>query len=305
MLSTLDAAKFWLDAGVATVPLYPRSKVPAGQALIRSGLSVLKDGEIKGTWTPLKTRLPNEEMINLWFEDGQPYNLAVVTGWSGLVVVDFDSVDEYAAWLCWQLMHNSKITETFKVSSSRGVHLYYFLSNPTEKVISAYLPEDKRLGLSAAGYEVKYGGKLVTTAPSVHPSGKEYTILSDKILTIRSIQDVLTYSPVALHAPIVWLPRSKFAPVDTDKSSIETIKESVSLLAFFPTARKLDDHRYLADCPLHGHRANFWLDTSLGVCGCFAGCNGGKAMNVVQLFATMNNCDVKMAIRELMRMIGG
>lgn len=298
--SSLDAAKFWLEVGVASVPLYPRSKIPAGCALIRSGLSIERDGEIKGTWTPLKTHLPNEQMINLWFQDGRSYNLAVVTGWSGLVVIDFDSIDEYAAWLCWQLMHNSKITETFKVSSSRGVHLYYFLSNPTEKVISANLPENKKLGLSAAGYEVKYGGKLVTTAPSIHPSGKEYKILNDKILTIKSIQDVLTYSPVVLHAPTVWLPRSKFAPVDLPANSVEAIKESVSLLSFFPTAHKLDDHHYLADCPLHGHQANFWIDTQLGRCGCFTGCMQG---DVIELYARLNNLDNAQAIRELARQI--
>jgi len=287
-MTPIDAARFWLSQGVATVPLLYRSKWPSGSALIRSGLWQIKEGKIKGHWTPLKTRLPSEAMIKLWFEDGKPYNLALVTGWMNLVVIEFDVPEKFSAWYVWHLIHNPAILNTYRVLSNRGIHYYFYLSEPC-----------KLDTLQGSLFEIKGSGRLCTTPPSVHESGRAYTPL-DNPENIRVVkpEEILNYSPVTF-APRPLLPtRSKYAPAEvfTD-NPIEAIKSGVSLLSFFPAAQKIDERFYRCDCPFHGHKSNFWIDTQLNICGCYAFCV--PVMNVVQFFSRLNDCDIKQSIKEL------
>src|SRR3990172_5377936 len=213
-MDILDTARFWLSQGISTVPLLYRSKWPSGSALIRSGLWQIKEGEVKGHWTPLKTRLPSEAMIELWFEDGLPRNLALVTGWCGLTILEFDVPEKFSAWYVWHLIHNPAILNTYRVLSNRGIHYYFYLSKPC-----------KLDTLQGSLFEVKNGGKLVTTPPSVHESGRAYTPL-DNPENIRTVtpEAILNYSPVTF-APLIFplQRRSKFAPqnIPENESPIE------------------------------------------------------------------------------------
>lgn len=258
-------AKYWQEKGISIVPLYHRSKTPHAQALIRSGL-VKSNG--KAAWLPLKNSLPTTDQIRTWFLPDTEYNLAVVTT-DRFIVLDFDCPTEYAHWYCWQFENNPVVINTYVVTTSRGLHLYYRLGNPLTEKIKCQIP-----------YEVKSHGRLITIPPSIHPSGTPYraTNSPNNILTVDSIKDVLTFSPVEIKRPVVkkspWEVRLDSGPV-----------ERVNLLDLFPEARQTDDEgRYwITDCPFHGHRKNFMLDTVDNVGYCHAGCGSFLATKLIQM----------------------
>lgn len=269
----LKTALFWLDQGVAPIPLVYKSKTP-----------VVK-------WTEFRSRLPSEAMVNLWFE--QPRNLALLTGWQNLAVIDFDSPEAYAAWLCWNLEQNPQVPDTYRVQSSRGVHLYYYFREPV-----------RLSSLKGALFEVKCAGRLVTAPPSIHESGRPYTALDDprNIRVVRP-EEILNYFPVHFIRPAPLVP-SRFAPTaDPERvSCIGEIKAKVKILTFFPHAVQVDQEgRYWqTDCPFHGRHGNFWIDNVLNRCGCWAGCGN---FDVIDLWGKMNNLGLAESIRDLARMI--
>lgn len=270
-----ETALFWLDSGVSSVPLGYRSKVP----LVK--------------WTEFKTRLPSKAQIDLWYDDNPLKNLALICGWNGLIVLDFDRLDSYVAWHIYQLECNRKILETYRVMSNRGVHVYYWLAEPVRLTT-----------IQHALFEVKSSGRLCTTPPSIHESGKPYRS-SDNPANIKTVKpdEILNYSPLALHpVEVVWPTRSRFAPtsLNNESSLISQIKERIRMLDFFPNARRLDNEGrfYLANCPFHQHRDNFWIDAKSGRGGCYAGCGN---FDVISLFGKMNGISDKEAILLLSR----
>jgi hypothetical protein len=270
-MTPIDTARFWLSQGVASVPLHFMSKVPAVK------------------WTEFKSRLPNENLINLWYQE--PRNIALVTGWQRLLALEFDVPEKFSAWYVWHLIHNPAILNTYRVLSNRGIH-YYF-----------YLKEDVKLvSIQHSLFEIKSGGKLITIPPSVHSSGKLYHSLDDPSnIRVVSIEEILNYSSITL-TPRPFLPtRSKYAPANIPTNNpIEAIKAGVSILSFFPVAQKIDDRFYRCDCPFHGHKNNFWIDTQLNICGCFAGCIGWPSLDVIDFYARLNEFDIKQAVKELL-----
>lgn len=264
-----DAALFWLSEGVASVPLLYRSKKPAV------------------AWTPYKSRLPVLAEIDIWYQ--WPRNLALVTGWQNLAILDFDSPDTYACWLTWQLMYQPAILDTYRVLSNRGIHVYYYLKEPV-----------KLRSIQSALFEIKTNGRLCTTPPSVHESGRQYRSADDPT-NIRQvgIEQILNYSPVEF-APIVFpLSHSKFAPAEPS-ACIEQIKEQISILSFFPNARQIDGDYWRADCPFHGHKDNFWISKKLNIGGCWTGCG---TFDVISFFARLQQISNGDAIKELRKML--
>lgn len=257
----LDTALFWLNCGIAVVPLYPRSKVPAV------------------AWGQYREHLPTQDMAREWFS--QPRNLALVTGWQGLMVLDFDSPESYASFFVWHLEHDASLVDTYRVQSNRGIHLYYYLACP---ITAHSLPD--------APFEIKTAGRLVAAAPSIHESGRRYTNLDDpaNIRTVRPEQ-ILTYAPVMLRQP-----RLTPSPLNPAPESLEEIKHSVSILSFFDMPRKRSERFYVTDCPFHGHKNNFWLDTEKNIGGCWAGCGN---FDVIDLYAKLHNISNGEAIRCL------
>lgn len=268
-----QTALFWLNQGIAPIPLVYRSKMPAVK------------------WTEFRSKLPSEALVNSWFE--RPRNLALLTGWCGLAVLDFDSVENYAAWLTWNLIYNPPVVNTYRVATNRGVHVYFYLREPI-----------KLVGIQCALFEVKTAGRLVTAPPSVHESGRVYMALDDpsNVRVVRP-EEILNYSPIHLipkPAPIV----SKYAPaVDPERvSCIGEIKSRVKILSFFPHAEKVDEagRYWITGCPFHKHQRNFWIDNTINRCGCWAGCGN---FDVISLWARLHNLSNGEAIKELSRMI--
>jgi len=262
----------FLKAGIAVLPCTHKTKRPS----IR--------------WQKYQTRLPSQRDLDFWAR--KPINWAVVCGWQGLTVIDCDTMPDYVAWLAWAAAQGGEArrvaSESYRVKTARGMHVYVFV-------------EDKpRTGHFKWG-DIKGRGGYVMIPPSVHPSGAVYTVVDDKapILTVASLDQVIPDPP----APVVTIPPtvSVFASSSLwPRTLVEEIKERIPILSLLPEARQTGSHWYMARCPLHqDENPSLWVDTQKGICRCYVGCNEGKAMDVISLFAQMNGLDNKRAVREL------
>lgn len=242
----LNTALFWHSQGLSVIPLVYRSKKP-----------VVK-------WKRYQEQLPTVDQLVRWFT-GPKRNLALITG-NHLAVLDFDNPQQYAEWYCWQIEYNPVVIDTYMVSSARGLHLYYWIQEDFEPV-KAVEP-----------YEVKSHGRMINIPPSVHPTGIPYKAINspDKIKKVSNVDQLLTFSPVKLEMPRVIL-KDPWRLLNDDKRQLV---ERVDLLALFPNAKQTDDIHWLTDCPFHGHKDNFMLNTEIGVGYCFAGCGSFLATEI-------------------------
>jgi len=281
-MDVLSEAIKWFGLGVSVVPVRARSKTAAVR------------------WAEYTRRLPTPDELVRWF--GRPLfrNYGVLCGkrhgQSGyLVALDFDDLDAGVSWLLGMGM------QTFTVATARGLHAYFITDEPAETV------HFDGGDLKATGY--------VLGAGSVHPSGAVYTVLTDApIANIRSIREVMPDLPEPKPQPKAAPPiLSKPEPSDAWQSAewqrpnlIETIRTRFNLLDFLPDAKKTDltGRWWLARCPLHDdHNPSMWVDLQRQLCGCYAGCNGGRPLDVVNLAAALWNCSNAEAIDRLRQMI--
>ncbi len=279
MTSLLDRAIHWWGLGVSIVPLQLRQKTP----LLR-------------TWLPYRDRLPTPDELYSWFWRQDYKNLGVIAS-RGLVVLDFDSL-EYFRLFC-SVCHPP---ETYEVETSRGRHLYYWIDEPVKASVLPWV-------------EIKAGGYVVG-AGSTHPSGKVYQDNGAEIARVGRLTDVIP--PGLLAATEQRSPRAPAPQADPEPvpdpwrvaSSPElfngpnlaaTIKKRVSILDYFPDARPTGGGFYLARCPLHNdHNPSMWINTHLGVCGCYAGCTT-KPLDVINLHGRLNKLDNSTALDDLRR----
>lgn len=135
-------ACWWLSRGVEIVPLKPRSK------------------HIQPGYGPHRAQITDVSVARKWFLNTDA-NLGVVLGKdAGLVVGDWDTVEDYLLWRETAGADVNTLTE----KTGRGFHLFFF---------------GKNLRSAAAnGCEFKASGVCMVT-PSVHPSGAIYRIEND------------------------------------------------------------------------------------------------------------------------------
>lgn len=294
MQNTLDAAMFWYMQGVAVFPLKPKEKTPFS------------------SWTPYQTTLPTPDDLVRWF-CGTPCNLAVVTGWAGLTVLDFDmhkpgDPDYYTTWRAVVCP-----PETYEVVTGQGRHVYYWLDRPTPS-------------LNLAWVEVKSGGRYVVGEPSIHPSGRVYTGNGRPIARVRDLAALApdglmsctkaaqqspgaraavaaptaTPKPAAVATGDAWQVASNPPP---DYPPSERVKAAFRVLDYFPQAQRssADGRWWVTYCPFHDDQnPSFWIDASANTCGCLAGCTS-KPLDVINLHARLNHLTDGAAIRDLVR----
>lgn len=272
----LKTALQWHNQGISTIPTVYRSKKP-----------VVK-------YKQYLNQLPTLLNLAKWFLGAQR-NIALITT-EYLVVLDFDNPIEYGYWFCYQMKVNPDLINTYMVITSRGLHLYYWVDETFDKIgSSAYTLEALNLisknksikGLKTPKvclpYEIKSHGSLVTIPPSIHQSGIPYRAINkiDDIKKVSNIQELLTFSYVKFK----WAMPKR---IDNDPwrlLQVNEFKEKIDLLALFPDAIQTDEKgRYWkTDCPMHGHKDNFWLDVEWNICGCYAGCGQFLAIDIFQL----------------------
>jgi len=270
-----QAARDWVRAGISVIPLWARDKRPALKA-----------------WEPYKTRLPTDDELRAWFQGERNYG--VVTGWRGLVVLDFDDLNQYVTW---RAEHD---IQTFETSTGRGVHLYFFLA---ESVRAAHLP----------GLDLIAGGGYVLGPGSVHPSGVVYQVINPapiaRLTTLAEIFPAELIRPAYQPSrPVTPQPepepaRDPWKVVNQNQVEdvITKIKRQVKLLDFFPEAipKGGDGRWWMARCPFHDdNHPSFWIDTYRGLCGCYA-CRFPLPMDVINLVSRLNKTTDREAIKIL------
>lgn len=272
-------ANYWLDHGVAVIPVAYRDKRPS-----------------LPTWREFQKRLPTAAEVGRWFQS-KFTNLAIVTGWRGLTVLDFDQTALYQLWRTWSIDAAPHARFSYTVQTARGVHVYFFLNQPVQT-------------MRAGTIDVKAGGGYVLAPPSIHPSGRYYRLLSDApIMRVDSLRELLpadllttppapalgaTVSRVAVLTDDPW--RAACHPATLADRSISEMLDGRSLFEFFPDAVKRGA-RYWARCPLHDDRnASVTIDADGRRARCWAGCAHGDYLD---WYAAINGLTLREAIRGL------
>src|SRR5437667_6622823 len=103
------------------------------------------------------------DVLHPWNED-PTRNLGIALGESDLCVLDFDIDKDIPEWL--------NQTRTYKVKTSRGVHVYFRGARPSTGLYVG----GKKVG------DIKSVGGYVLAAGSTHPSGAIYTVVDDSAI---------------------------------------------------------------------------------------------------------------------------
>jgi hypothetical protein len=283
-MNVLAEAIYWHSLGVSVIPIRHRSKVAAVR------------------WSEYTRRLPTPNEIMDWF--GQPLfaNYGVICGKRHgqpgyLVVLDFDNL---GAGLNWMLSMDAL---PYTVQTARGIHAYFLTDEPAPTV--RFAGGD----LKACGY--------VLGAGSIHPSGCEYRVLIDApIANICSVYEVLPDLPkpepkpkpsTILSEPSMPKPLDPWEDANNPHANlVETIRARFSILDFLPDAQKTDPSGrwWIARCPLHDDKhPSLWIDAKRQICGCYAGCAGGKPMDIINLTAQLWGMSNTEAIERLRQML--
>lgn len=299
----LEAVR-WVTSGYAVIPCKPMDKRPA-----------------LSQWKKYQAELPSAADIERWFVCGvcETNNLAVITGWKNLVVIDFDDLAKYVEWRGFIEDHNPEAVNTYQVMTGRGVHVYYRIMKP---VLTQKLDR----------IDIKARGGYVLAPPSIHPTGGFYWSLCDlPIMEIVSIKDVLPLNWLGLrdksavrkitpvnariNSPVIKnliKPDIPTGMKDSKQSDpwaiaedpgesedvITRIRNRISILDYFPGAIKTSQGFYLAQCPFHDdHNPSFWINTEKQICNCYK-CQF-TPMDVINLHSNLNNVSNAQAIRDL------
>lgn len=268
---SLITAQTYKKIGIATIPLGIRSKRP--------DTGIIGDG-----WRKYQSQLPTDDELKKWFYNGLR-NIAIVTGWNNLVIVDFDNLALYGVWKSIY----PHLDKTYKVETRRGYHAYFYIKNPP------------LTGLKWEGIDVKAAGGYCLIPPSIHPTGHVYTPIQGPIQTVDHLSDVLPKSlldktpdinPAAFSQPRPFTPFDQLRPSDW-------IKRNVNIIDYFPSARRTSrDHWFAVRCPFHDdNRESGWINATINRYGCHSCING--SMDVIQFYCQLKGVDFTQAVREL------
>ena len=298
----MEAIK-WRTNGIAIFPLQKKEKIPA----------------IK--WKPFQTILPTPQQIINWFSDDR-FNLAVVCGWDGLTVLDFDDFKWFEVWRVIYPWIN-----TYMVKSGReggGVHAYFFVKN----VDVSDLCEKDAQGKNRTIVEVKGPGRYVVAPPSIHPiTGRPYQVMNDapimQIENLSSVAGMLPKKETNSHqyqapiqpAPPLHIEQKPLSLMDeldipyVPERLSDVIKEKIKIIDILKQVPEPSGGGYSkVFCPLHpdgkktGNRSMKIYPDGIH-CKCFAGCNDGKLMTVIDLYMAMKGISNNQAIKELVKLL--
>jgi hypothetical protein len=275
----LKTALEWLNRGIAVIPIQYKDKRPA-----------------LSSWREYQDRLPTQDELYQWFFH-KFRNLAVVTGWQNLVVIDFDSLASYAEWYKWTEENNKLVgSVSYRVLTARGVHVYVKLAGAKN--------------CKFEGGDIKASGGYVLAPPSIHPSGSTYKALDPRapIVEVESLEAVLPWKverDTEQPSTLIFKPLDAWEAASRpmgEMGMIETVKQSVSILDLLPGATPSDTtgRWYKVCCPFHDdQKPSMWIDTLRGLAGCQS-CHF-KPMDVIDLYAALHRLGLKEAALELAR----
>lgn len=254
----LDLVFWFVERGFSVIPVHLRSKQP------------------KIKWGKYQNQLPTHDELIRWFR--VPSNAAVVTGTNNLVVIDFDSIQEYVAWSLWAIdgpaAAQQILRDAYKVRTSRGMHVY---TRSTMDVRNLHFGK----------IDVKGHGGLVTLPGSIHPSGAVYTEYGGSWFPSWSNLDDILPTWLTHEEKVYVAPREAPAHEDLsmlDKAAVLNMPARIGVdLNELKKRYRIEDmvdeisftgsHWGVTKCPFHEDNSpSFWVDTERQLCGCFSGC---------------------------------
>jgi len=234
----------------------------------------------------------------------------VLCGWQGLTVLDFDDLPTYDQAVAESHELADLAERTYRVLTSRGVHLYLWCDEPVRT---------QHLG----GLDVIGSGGYVIGAGSVHPSGALYTAVGDK----GDIARVATLSPI-LSNRLSWRSDPELLSITTATATrtrdLDVLDNPPAELGYDPLGRVLARYKAMdflttrilpsgpgwgvTNCPLHDDAhpsllVNLGNGAYAGNVKCLAGCNSSRWMDAVRFYAELHRISDKEAVRELVRLL--
>jgi hypothetical protein len=268
-MELLSMAQEWRNRGIPCLPVRSGTKAAAV------------------SWREYQTRLPLDGELLKWFGSNAFTSYAIMTGWQGLTVIDFDDL---AAYLKWQTWANEQggipqciAHHTYQVVTSRGVHVYVYSHD--------------RVNGKFPGGDVQQGEHYVLGAGSIHPSGAIYRAI-DADAPILPVDDLAAVFPGVTRSadnPVTppsilgrGIPVSRpsiggdaWAALNDPRSPQELIDTARCVpladilgLDVRESGQNAAGHKMgMARCPMHDDRApSLSVDLTTNRAHCFAGC---------------------------------
>lgn len=308
-MTPLDTALQWLDLGIATIPIHYYGKNPKFNSFIETG-DISNSG--KPEWNPYKEKLPDKDRIKIWFKS-KFTNIAILTGWRNLVIIDFDNQSIWELWKSWiqfempELLHN-----TYRVKTRRGEHIYLFVENYPESGMKIQTNEENPIDRSTL-IDIKACGGYCLIPPSIHPSGSKYICNGHRpsdIITVENLSDVLpsllleraadsNYYETPLPKPkpqSIW----EITPIIDLDDPVGWIRQNRNIIEFFPEAKRGNNGFYSVHCPFHQDKKHSgWIKPETNRFGCRKGCTDTRGIGFIDFYCHLKQIDFKQALREL------
>ncbi len=187
-----DAARRYASAGLSLIPTQPSTKQPYAELLPQACLwpppaeGTVKE-RIRPTWKPFQAARADESEIRRWVTHGA--QLAIVGGKvsGGLVIFDFDIPAFYTDW-CEKVGPLAAELPTQKTGSG-GYHVFFRCANPGNNDKLAWSPDETEETGRTIAIETRGEGGYVIVAPSIHPSGNQYTMIQGDLADVPTLAD--------------------------------------------------------------------------------------------------------------------
>lgn len=273
-----DRARWWLEQGVAVVPLKPGSK------------------ELQPGYGSHAAHITDTAFAGKWFLRTDANLGVVLGGGSGLAVADWDDEASYESW---RQSAGAQIV-TLTERTPRGYHAFFY---------GSHLPS-----CTAAGCEFKTTGAC-TAAPSVSGTGVVYQIVHDSpIVSLTQDLCVALFPFLSGDRLVVEPPES---PTSAPRRATTPSESRLGVIARIKQARTIVDEMramgvelrpggqtvLVGLCPFHDdHTPSLWVNPATGVWGCNQPrCPAVGFHDVINLRALARSISNRDAIQQLAR----
>jgi len=136
-------------------------------------------------WKHLQERRATSETIDLWQRTGLLENVGIICGEvsGGLIIVDCDGKDAISKFASTF----PELSDTYAVLSGSGEGAHYYL------YANIVPPTTRVTGMDYGNIELRSNGAYVIAPPSIHPSGRSYTVLKPRPIKVMNYLNDLRY----------------------------------------------------------------------------------------------------------------